>query len=114
MITALVMEYTGRSGSARGATLPAILDMLRDAVGYPGMTCRQKMTLSDILWLLEGRRAGAEWRLSGAHEPGRHNPAGEQTRGGRCRPERAGAAQCCQAMRLCIISERLNQTSGIS
>lgn len=81
-ITALVMEYTGRNGSTHGATLPAILDMLRDAVGEPGMAGRQRITLSNILRLLEGRSAGAEWRLPGAHEPGRHNPASGEPAGG--------------------------------
>ena len=82
MITAFVIEYTGRNGSIRGATLPAMLGMLRDAVGEPGMTGRQRMTLSNILRLLEGRSAGAEWRLPGAHEPGRQNPAGGEPAGG--------------------------------
>ena len=76
------MRYAYRSGSTRGATLPTMLGMLRDAVCYPGMTGRQKMTLSDILRLSEGRSTGAEWRLPGAHEPGRHNPAGGEPAGG--------------------------------
>ena len=81
-ITALVMEYTGRSGSTRGLTLPAVLEMLREAVGHPGLTGRQRITLLNILRLLEGRGAGAEWRLPGAHEPGHQNPAGEELVGG--------------------------------
>ena len=38
-ITAL-MEYVGRNEPTRGIILPVIPEMLRDAVGEPGMTGR--------------------------------------------------------------------------
>ena len=74
-VTALVMEYTGRDGSTR-VTFPAMLAMLRDAIHEPGMSRQQKNTLTDILRLIEGRSAGADWRLPGAHKPGRQSFAG--------------------------------------
>ena len=80
-VTALILDYTGRDGSAR-VTLPAMLAMLRGAIGAPGMSRRQNHTLTNILRLLEGRSAGADWRLPGAHKPGRRNPAGGKSAGG--------------------------------
>ena len=74
-VTALVMEYTGRDGSTR-VTFPAMLAMLRDAIHEPGMSRQQKNTLTNILRLIEGRSAGADWRLPGAHKPGRQSSAG--------------------------------------
>ena len=40
------------------------------------MSRRQKNTLTDILRLIEGRSAGADWRLPGAHKPGRQSSDG--------------------------------------
>ncbi len=80
-VAALVIEYTGRDGSTRVA-FPAMLAMLRDAVNEPGMNPQQKNTLTDILRMLEGRSAGAEWRLPGAHKPGRRSSAGGKPAGG--------------------------------
>ena len=71
---ALVPDYTGRDGSAR-ATFPAMLAMLRDAIHEPGMSRQQKNTLTNILRLIEGRSAGADWRLPGAHKPGGRSSA---------------------------------------
>ncbi len=80
-VAALVMEYTGRDGSTR-VTFPAMLAMLRDAIHEPGMSRQQKNTLTDILRLIGGRSAGADWRLPGAHKPGRRSPADEESAGG--------------------------------
>ena len=80
-VTALVLDYTGREGSTH-VTLPAVLAMLRGAVNTPGMSRQQNHTLTNIMRLLEGRSAGAEWCLPGAHEPGRRNPAGGKPVGG--------------------------------
>ena len=80
-VAALVIKYTGREGSARVA-FPAMLAMLQDAINEPGTNPQQKNTLTDILRMLEGRSAGAEWRLRGAHKPGRQNPAGGKPAGG--------------------------------
>ena len=80
-VTALILDYTGRDGPTH-VTLPAMLSMLRDAIGAPGMSRRQNHTLTNILRLLEGRSAGADWRLPGAHKPGRRNPAGGKSAGG--------------------------------
>ena len=100
-VTALIPDYTGRDGSAR-VTLPAMLAMLRGAIGAPGMSRRQNHTLTNILRLLEGRNAGADWRLPGAHKPGRRNPAGGKSAGGpgvgdhgRNGPEPPNAAKLC-------------------
>ena len=81
-ILALVMEWTGRDGSPRGITLPGIISVLRQATAHRGMTAPQRSTLSDIMRLLEGRSAGAEWRLPGAHKPGRRNTDGGEPAGG--------------------------------
>ena len=78
---ALVPDYTGRDASTR-ATLPAVLAMLRDAVDGPGMSRRQKNALADILWMMEGRSAGTDWRLPGAHKPGRQSSDGGEPAGG--------------------------------
>ncbi len=59
-----------------------MLAMLRDAIDEPGMNPQQKNTLTNILRLLEGRSAGVEWRLPGAHKPGHQNPAGGEPVGG--------------------------------
>ena len=80
-VAAPVIGYAGREGSARVA-FPAMLAMLRDAIHEPGMNPQQKNTLTDILRMLEGRGAGADWRLPGAHKPGRQNPAGGKPVGG--------------------------------
>ena len=74
-VRALILDYAGRDGSAR-VTLPAMPAMLRDAIHEPGMSRRQKNTLTDNLRLMEGRSAGADWRLPGAHKPGRRSFAG--------------------------------------
>ena len=81
-ITAIVTECMGRDDQGRGVTLPDVLGMLREAVADRRLTTRQRSTLSDILRLLEGRSAGAEWRPPGAHKPGRRNPAGGELVGG--------------------------------
>ncbi len=81
-ILALVMAWTGMDGEPRKTTLPTIMDALRDAITYPGMTGYQRSTLSNIMRLLEGRSAGAEWRPPGAHKPGRRNPARGERAGG--------------------------------
>ena len=80
-VTALILDYTGRNGSTH-VTLPAMLAMLRDAVNTPGMSRRQNHTLTNIMRLLEGRSAGADWRLPGAHKPGRRSSAGVESAGG--------------------------------
>ena len=80
-VTALVLDYAGRDGSTH-VTLPAMLAMLRDAVDGPGMGRRQKSTLTNILRLIEGRSAGADWRLPGAHKPGRRSSVGGEPAGG--------------------------------
>ncbi len=81
-ILALIMEWTDRDGGPSGTTLPGILSVLREAISHKDMTVRQRSTLSDIMRLLEGRSAGAEWRLPGAHKPGRRNPADAESVGG--------------------------------
>ena len=80
-VTALVMDYTGRGGSTH-VTLPAMLAMLRDAINTPGMSRQQNHTLTNIMRLLEGRSAGADWRLPGAHKPGRQSSDGGEPAGG--------------------------------
>ena len=74
-IPAGLARTAGRDGSTR-VTLPAMPAMLRDAVNGPGMSRRQKNTLTNILRLLVNRSAGADWRLPGAHKPGRQSFAG--------------------------------------
>ena len=81
-IMALVMEYAGRERRARDVTLPAVVSMLREALSDRGMAARQRSILSDVMRLLEGRSAGAVWRLPGAHKPGRRNPADAESVGG--------------------------------
>ena len=81
-VMALVMRYAGRTGPARGVTLPHIVSMLRGALADPRMPGNYRSTLSNVLRLLEGRSAGAEWCLPGAHKPGRRNPAGGEPVGG--------------------------------
>ena len=58
--------------------------------------------LSDILRLLDGRSADADWCLSGAHKMGRQNPASDKPVGGakvdgasRNGPELPNAATLC-------------------
>ena len=80
-VVALVAAYTGRDEPG-SVTLPILLDILRGAIAEPGMTLRQKRTLTDILRTLEGRSAGVEGRLPGAHKPGRRSPADEESAGG--------------------------------
>ncbi|MCE2509357.1 MAG: hypothetical protein J4G04_08770, partial [Nitrosopumilaceae archaeon] len=91
-----------RTGPARGVTLQTMLHMLREAVADPRMTGNQRSTLSNVLRLSEGHSAGAEWRLPGAHKPGRHSFAdGEPVGGpgvdgaGRNGPGPSNAAKLC-------------------
>ena len=101
-ILALVIKWTGMDGEPRGITLPGIASALREAISHPNMTAQQRSTLSNIMRLLEGRSAGAEWRPPGAHKPGRRNPArGERVDGpgvggpGRNGPGPPNAAKLC-------------------
>lgn len=79
-----LLEDAGRSGIAgrRNITLPAILLLPGEAVGSPDVGERQRITIHNILRLLEGHSADAEWRLPRAHKPGRQNPAGGEPVGG--------------------------------
>ena len=81
-IPAFVMEWTGRDCGQRKAALPAVIATLRNAMSHKGMNASRRPMLSDTMRLLGGRSAGAEWRLPGAHEPGRRNPACGERVGG--------------------------------
>ena len=82
-IFGLVSAATGLTGAGeRNMTLPAVLSLLKEAIRCPGVSGRERQTWTDIMRLLGGRSAGAEWRPPGAHKPGRHSSAGGEPAGG--------------------------------
>lgn len=82
-ISSVIMAATGLTGAGeRNMTLPAVLSLLKDAIHHPAASARERQTWTDIMRLLEGRSAGAEWRPPGAHKPGRQSSAGDEPAGG--------------------------------
>jgi hypothetical protein len=82
-IFGLVAAATGLTGAGeRSTTRPAVLSLLKEAVRHPEISGSDHHTLSDIMRLLQGRSADAEWRPPGAHKPGRHSSAGGEPAGG--------------------------------
>ena len=82
-IFGIIMAATRLTGAGeRNMTLPAVLSLLKEAIRCPGISGRERQTWTDIMRLLEGRSAGAEWRPSGAHKPGRQSSAGGKPAGG--------------------------------
>ena len=82
-IFGLVVAATGLVGAAeRSMTLPAIMSLLGEAIRCPDISGRDHSTLTNIMRLIGGRSAGAEWHLPGAHKPGRQSPAGGEPVGG--------------------------------
>ena len=102
-ILGVVVAATGMVGAGeRNMTLLAITSLLSEAIQCPGISERDHQTLTDIMRLLEGRSAGAEWRPPGAHKPRRRNSAGEEPVGrlgvggfGRNGPGPPNAAKLC-------------------
>lgn len=82
-VCALIMAATGLAGAGeRSMTRPAVLSLLKDSIHHPAASARDVHAWTDIMRLLEGRSAGAEWRPPGAHKPGRHSSAGGEPAGG--------------------------------
>ena len=82
-IFGLVAAATGLTGAGeRNMALPAVTSLLKEAIQCPGISGRDHQAWTDIMRLLEGRSADAEWRPSGAHKPGRQSSAGGKPAGG--------------------------------
>ena len=82
-IFGLIAAATGLTGAGeRNMTLPAALSLLKEAIQHPATSARDYQAWTDIMRLLEGRSAGAEWRPSGAHKPGRQSSAGGEPASG--------------------------------
>ena len=82
-IFAFISAATGLTGAGkRNMTLPAVLSLLKEAIQHPAASARDRQTWTDIMRLLEGRSADAEWRPPGAHKPGRQSSAGGKPAGG--------------------------------
>lgn len=79
----LAMAATGLTGAGeRNMTLPAVTSLLKDSIHHPAASARDIQAWTDIMRLLEGRSADAEWRPPGAHKPGRQSSAGGKPAGG--------------------------------
>ncbi|MYB30732.1 MAG: transposase [Cenarchaeum sp. SB0663_bin_5] len=63
------------------ATLYHITRLLKEAAADRAITHGLNITLLNIMRLLEGRSADAEWHLSGAHKPERQNSVGGEPMG---------------------------------